>query len=76
MFKIIKTIRIKYFINEGELRRFLYGRRGKANSLNIIFHGSYRDLDIKKLNLSLFDLFILYFILVYNDEQILIYKNK
>lgn len=69
-------IKTKYFNNEGELRRFLYGRRGKANSLNIIFQGNYRDLDIKKLNLLLFDLFVLHFILIYSEEQVLIYKNK
>lgn len=71
-------IRIKHFINEGDLRRFLYGRKGKANSLNIIFHGEYRDLDIKKLNLNLLDSISLPFVLrnTKPEQQILIYKNK
>lgn len=78
MFKTIEMIKIKHFINEGDLRRFLYGRKGKANSLNIIFHGEYRDLDIKKLNLNLFDSISLPFVLrnTKPEQQILIYKNK
>lgn len=72
-------IKIKHFINEGELRRFLYGRKGKANSLNIIFHGEYRDLDIKKLNLNLLDSTLMLPFVLRNtkpEQQILIYKNK
>ncbi len=78
MFKIIKMIKLKHFINEGDLRRYLYGRKGKANSINIIYHGEYLDLDIEKLNLNPLDsLLILPFVLrnTKPEQQILIYKN-
>lgn len=69
-------IKIKYFNNEGEWRRYLYGSKGRSNKINLIYQGKISDCNLDMLKINLMDYLILKPILRISSDkpEIIIYK--
>lgn len=76
MFKTTEMIKIKYFNNEGEWRRYLYGSKGRSNKINLIYQGKISDCNIYLLDINFMDYLILSPILRIptRKPEIIIYK--